>query len=579
MDIFVSLGVALADEGTYARAHAAANVQTQSASEVSSEVAQSYQHVGTKHKAHEPAGDQLVVAHRRGTPRDLAREAAAVDAEMRRRRRLLPTHLRTYVRVDPALSLDARSASTRTVDARSKVEMATAAWLKTADAEQLYARLRTCMLATNYMLDGSGVSRRVKYKGQRQVMSIALRQRAQLPSLPVRFKVAFEPRDAVTSCKLMKTRQGATVSYELSRKAAGSILRVAVFAIVGKDSTVRDEFQLAAEEKLNLGGAAAKSAKKKKKAKVAEPEPGEVEYEAELFDALSIDELAGMTQRCLAHVSGSPFLLRMEEKKHHNVAPPHVQEMVDFCRLLPPPINDPLSANSGPAARDADSGSEEQQSHVKLAYQRLTQRLDEFGMSWHSLHQMRDESSEATHSLFAAVAAHLTEEAGSRITVESVRLMAARWLSFSPDFKLSDGRELSLRFDSGIFCFDHNCLLSINIFIFCYVLLLLLAVCLRWSEHDSWTDYVHRVGASDLASAGVSPQPGDWMCALALAEGLGARLIVVTGAEDDACVAHYWPQHVRRMQPIVLGHWGTTTWRAIQTPDDAALTKILTEAV
>ena len=88
--------------------------------------------------------------------------------------------------------------------------MATAAWLKSADAEEsnalfcadsdfalltcraqllAYATLRTRLLATSFVLDGSGVSTRVKFKGQRQMIAVSIRRRTQLPNVPVRIIV------------------------------------------------------------------------------------------------------------------------------------------------------------------------------------------------------------------------------------------------------------------------------------------------------------------------------------------------------------------------------------------------------
>ena len=66
--------------------------------------------IATYHRQSISSRCMAVVAHvdlcslsHLGTTRDLAREAAAVDAEVRRRRRLQPSRVRTYARLDPVL--------------------------------------------------------------------------------------------------------------------------------------------------------------------------------------------------------------------------------------------------------------------------------------------------------------------------------------------------------------------------------------------------------------------------------------------------------------------------------------------
>ena len=52
---------------------------------------------------------------------------------------------------------------------------------------------------------------------------------------------------------------------------------------------------------------------------------GEVPFERELFEQSSIDAIVGAAPRAIAHVAGSPFLLRIDEKKHDKTSPAHVQ--------------------------------------------------------------------------------------------------------------------------------------------------------------------------------------------------------------------------------------------------------------
>lgn len=464
VDLLVALGVGLADQAT----PGSASPTSLSGSRKS-------------------AGDQLlsVVAARSSLPpRDLALEAAAVDAEVRRRQAIVPTALRAYVRIDPKLPVAARQADTRSAAARTSVVGAAVDWLKSTEATAALARLRASVIAASFFVDGAGADRLPKRAGDKQVFVVTLRRRAQQPAVPLRFYVASEPRDAFKSIKVKETRLGTTVSYTLAAPPSGrasDVVRVAVFVAVGGSGVLGDD--------------------------------------AKAIEAASIDETAARDPEVLAHVAGSPFFVRrLSDAPQSTIPVPHVWDIVDFARQQPP-----LHADVGVL------------SEVMAPPSRLLERMVAFKLEWHNNDPGTD--------VFGAIAVHIGAGGDSVATALDARRIAARWLANNADYRTEDGRALHQRLDT---------------------------------THDTWTDLIERVSGRDGTQ-----YCGDWLCALAISEALGAPLLIVSGGEDDHFVCLHWPQsRLQRSDErvIALAKWSGNLWHALKSPPPAVLDGLMSNA-
>lgn len=420
VDVLLSLGVGLASDALYEHAQRAAGVRADTP--------------GAEQRSlvHVAAGDQLIATgtgsagvassmFRRAGPtsaRDLALEAAAVDAEMRRRCLLVPSAVRTYARIEPSLGALQRECDTRLVAARADVDGGVAQWLGTSEAERAVSRVRASLLGASFFIDGTGADGTPKRAGARQLFVVALRRQAQQPGVTVQFRVACEPRDAFKSIKVVDARIGCSVAYELAAPTrARDSVRVAVFAVVSG----------ASDKAMPSEGAV--SDKAERKAISQDP----------------IDTTAARDPERIVHVSGSPFLLHRigsdssEAGESTAMTPHHVGEFVDFVHRQPPLLAADAAAPTT-AASEEPSAARLQARLTALALQGVVEA---------TAVGANDADEDASEEFFRAAAANVSLHSELKANSGDARRIVARWLTANSDFRLEDGRTLHQRLDSS----------------------------------------------------------------------------------------------------------------------------------